>query len=93
MLAAVTPQILSGKFFITGDDKVAVHGILIGLLKPAGTSSEQELNGFFLVTGGSGPTASAFGSGRASIDGSRQKFNRFDASLDARLIFAPLAIP
>ncbi|MCW3096244.1 MAG: Tfp pilus assembly protein PilE-like protein [Chthonomonadaceae bacterium] len=92
LLPAVTPQILSGRFLISGNGGVAVQGILIGLLRSEGKSSRQSLDGFFLVTGGSGPAAGAFGSGRASIDWGDAKANTFGLGLEGKLIFALPAV-
>jgi prepilin-type N-terminal cleavage/methylation domain-containing protein len=87
LLPAVTPQILSGRFAISGTGGVGVQGILIGLLRSEGKSSRQSLDGFFLVTRGSGPAVGAFGSGRASIDWGDVKANTFDLGLEGKLIF------
>jgi prepilin-type N-terminal cleavage/methylation domain-containing protein len=87
LLPFVTPQILSGRFLLSGDGGVAVQGLLIGLLRSEGKSSRQSLDGFFLVTRGSGPVVGAFGSGRVSIDWGDEKANTFDLGLEGKLIF------
>jgi len=92
LLPAVAPQILSGRFVISGGDRVGVHGILIGLLKAGDRSSPQALDSFFLVTGGSGPAVGAFGSGLANVELPGGKSNVFNAVLEGKLIFALPAV-
>jgi len=92
LLPAVTPNIVSGRFVINGGDNVGVHGILIGLLKAGDRSSPQALDSFFLVTGGNGAAAGAFGSGLANIELPGGKSNAFNAVLESKLIFALPAV-
>lgn len=92
LLPFANPNLLAGTFTIAGDGGTAVHGILIGLLIPQGKSPRQELDGFFLVTGGAGTAVGAFGSGRASIDWGDGLSQSFNAGLDGKLIFALPAV-
>ncbi len=52
------------------------------------SGEDYSLDSFFLVTGGSGLVAGAFGSGNASIDFGDTKSNLFNAGLKGKLIFA-----
>jgi prepilin-type N-terminal cleavage/methylation domain-containing protein len=92
LLPAVTPNVLSGRFVVSDDNGVGVHGILIGLRRAGEKSSRQTLDSFFLVTGGSGPVAGAFGSGGASVELDLGKSSLFNAELESRLIFALPAV-
>lgn len=92
LLPFASSNLLTGRFALSGDDGPALHGILIGLLKSQGKSSKQSLDGFFLVTGGTGRIAGAFGSGRASINWGNAPSNQFNAELEGKLIFALPAV-
>lgn len=93
LLPAVSPHLLAGQFSVvsaTGD--ASVHGILIGLLKAGVRGEPQALDGFFLVTGGDGATAGAFGSGLSVIEWGDRNAGLFNAGLVSKLLYALPAV-
>ena len=92
LLPFASPNMLAGTFSISGPGGTGMRGLLIGRLRPEGNSGRQSLDSFFLVTGGSGPAAGAFGSGRASVAWADGLSAGFDAGADGKLIFALPAV-
>lgn len=92
LLPFANESMLAGTFAIGGNGGTGLRGLLIGPLVTRGSSPREALDGFFLITHGSGDAAGAFGSGRALIDWGDGVSNTFGAGLSGKLLFALPAV-